>query len=60
MFVMNPCNARTGRDGAFRANVAPAPRHRLRVWPGAGKPAREEEFQLPAGTDAVVHDVVVR
>ena len=51
---------RTGRDGAFRANVAAAPRHRLRIWPGAGKPALEEEFTLPAGTDAVVRDVVVR
>jgi hypothetical protein len=30
------------------------------VWPGIGKPAREEEFPLPAGTDAVVRDFVLR
>ncbi|MCU0862378.1 MAG: sigma-70 family RNA polymerase sigma factor [Planctomycetes bacterium] len=51
---------RTGHDGALRGNVAAAPRHRLRVWPGAGKPALEEEFTLPAGTDAVVRDFVLR
>ena len=50
---------RTGRDGAFRGNVAAAPRHRLLVWPGAGEPAREEEFTLPVGTDAVVRDFVL-
>lgn len=50
---------RTGSDGSFRANLAAAPRHRLRVWPVVGKPALEEEFSLPEGTDAVVRDFVL-
>lgn len=50
---------RTGKDGSFRANVAAAPRHRLRVWPGVGKPALEEEFPLPEGSDVVVRDFLL-